>query len=417
MLFSFVLDAQLGFECGVTRLIAKLFELDIVKEKNGILPVKKSYDEACDKLPVDIIQQQLTKSHQMEYEANGQLFRGLKILIPDGTKISMPNTEETKLKYGEGQGHYVQSQALGFYDLSTGTFEEFRFEHCNTSERFIVRQHMISNTSQTLYLADAGYNGMAFIAISIQEGHKLLMQLKNCALAKKFLKTKNRSITIEIKLTKSHLSNYPDHQYLLGQSIKVRLIRTRGTSKLKSQVLITTLVDEIIFTWQELTKLYLQRYSIELAFRHLKTKIRIEKIRKQKLQRIEQLLYAAVILYNLSAGLRNRIKSPSILPEKEGVKMHCFTLCIELVHVFCKAAICFSHGIRKKMDQCLKAIKSCWFIYKPWRSEPRICHTPPSDFTVQKGAVMLKEREKSEFLKTEYEILGQRYGQKEPKKA
>ncbi len=97
--------------------------------------------------------------------------------------------------------------------------------------------------------------------------------------------------------------------------------------------------------------------------------------------------------------------------------MHCFTLCIELVHVFCKAAICFSHGIRKKMDQCLKAIKSCWFIYKPWRSEPRICHTPPSDFTVQKGAVMLKEREKSEFLKTEYEILGQRYGQKEPKKA
>jgi hypothetical protein len=90
MLFSFVLDAQLGFECGVTRLIAKLFELDIVKEKNGILPVKKSYDEACDKLPVDIIQQQLTKSHQMEYEANGQLFHGLKILIPDGTKCPYP---------------------------------------------------------------------------------------------------------------------------------------------------------------------------------------------------------------------------------------------------------------------------------------------------------------------------------------
>jgi len=417
MLLSFVLDAQLGFECGVTRLIAKLFELDIVKEKNGVLPGKKSYDEACDKLPVDIIQQQLTKSHQMEYEANGQLFHGLKILIPDGTKISIPNTEETKQKYGEGQGHYVQSQALGFYDLSTGTFEDFRFEHYTTSERFIMRQHMMSNTTQTLYLADAGYNGMAFIAISIQEGHKLLMQLKNCALAKNFLKTKKRSITIDIKLTKSHLSNYPDHQYFLGQSIKVRLIRTRGTSKLKSQVLITTLIDEKIFTWQELTKLYLQRYSIELAFRHLKTKIKIEKIRKQKLKRIEQLLYAAVILYNLSAGLRNRIKRPSILPEKEGVKMHCFTLCIELVHVFCRAAICFSHGIRKKMDQCLKAIKSCWFIYKPWRSEPRICHTPPSDFTVQKGAAMLKEREKAEFLKTEYEILGQRYGQKEPKNA
>ena len=193
------------------------------------------------------------------------------------------------------------------------------------------------------------------------------------------------------------------------------MIRTRGTSKLKSQVLITTLIEEHLFTWQELTKLYLQRYNVELAFRHLKTKIRIEKIRKQKLLRIEQLLYAAVILYNLSAGLRNRIKRPSILPEKEGVKMHCFTLCIERVHVFCKASIHPSHGMMKKMNRCLKAIKNCWFIYKPWRSEPRICHTPPSDFTVQKGAVMLKEREKAEFLKIEYEILKQKYGQKESK--
>lgn len=417
MLFSFVLDAQLGFKYGVVSLIAKLFELDVVKENNGALPAKKSYDEAVDKVPVDIMQQMLAQSHQLEYDANGQLFHGLKVVIPDGTKIAMSSTEETKEKYGEGQGHYVQSQALGFYDLSTGTLENFKLEHYRTSERTIVQQHMRSNSTPTLYLSDAGYNGMAFTAIGKLEGHELLMQLKSGALAKEFLKTKKRSTVMNTRLTKIHLANYPDHQHLLGTYVTVRLIRTPGTTKLRSQALITTLIDEEIFTWQELTKLYRQRYGIELAFRHLKTKVGIEKIRKKKLHKIEQLVYAAVVLFNLSAALRNRIKKPTLLPQKEGVEMHCFTLCIDLVHVFCCAAIRRMHGIKKKMNACLKAIKNCRFIYKPWRVEPRICNTPPSDFTVQKGAALSKEIETAEFLKVEYKILSQAYGQKEMKSA
>ncbi len=412
-----MLDAQQGFEVGVSRLIAKLFELEIVKAGNGKLPARKSYDEACAKLPVAIVQQQLRESHQSEYATSGRTFHGLKILIPDGTKISIPNTPETEDKYGAGQGHYVQAQALGFYDLSTGTFEDFRFEHYKTAERSIAQRHMCSNQVRTLYLNDAGYNGMAFIAVCLETSHETLMQLKNCELVKRFLKTKKRSAVIEVELTRSHLSNYPDHQHLLGTRIKVRLIRTRGTSKLKSQVLITTLCDEKLFTWQELTKLYRQRYSVELAFRHLKTTIGIEKIRKQKLQRIEQLLFAAIVVYNLSAALRNRIRRPCLLPPKAGIKLHCFTLCIELVHVFLQSALRPRHGIRKRMDLCLRAIKSCQFVYKPWRAEPRICHTPPSKFSVQKGAEMVTEKQRAEFLNVEYEILAKQYGQKKVRNA
>ena len=412
-----MLDAQQGFKCGVSRLIAKLFELGVVKEKNGALPTAKAYNEACAKLPVEVIQQQLAKSHLDEYEVNGRTFHGLKVLIPDGTKVSMADTEETREKYGEGQGHYAQAQALGFYDLSTGTFEDFKVEHYNTPERTVALRHMSSNATPTLYVADAGYNGMAFTAICVEHKHNLLMQFKHSTLAKKFLNTKKRSALISIKLTKTHLANHPEYQHLLGKCITIRLLRTRGTSKLESQVLITTLLDEREFTWQELTKLYLQRYTVELAFRHLKTKIGIERIRKQKLQRIEQLIFSAVVLYNLSAMLRNRIKRPSIMPEKEGIKVYCFTLCIELVHVLFQTAIRPVHGVKKKMDVCLRAIRGCWFIYKPWRAEPRICHTPPSDFSVQKGAAMAVELTKAEFLTDEYEILAQKYGQKDLKNA
>lgn len=416
MLFSFVLNAQQGFDYGVSRLIARLFELGIVGEKDGALPTCRSYNAACAKLPVAIVQQQLKKCHLGEYEANGRTFHGLKVLIPDGTKVSITNTQAARDKYGTGQGHYVQSQALGFYELSTGTFEDFRFEHYTEAERAIAISHMSSNPTRSLYVADAGYNGMAFIAFCLEQKHELLMQLKNCALAKKFLKTGKRSTVMDIKLTKAHMRNYPNHQHLLGTVIKVRLIRTRGTNKLKSQVLITTLIDETVFKWQELAKLYRQRYAVELAFRHLKTTIGIERIHKQTLQRIEQLLFAAIVLFNLSASLRNRIRRPSILPEKAGVRLHCFTLCIERVHAFLQASMKPLHGSKKKMNLILKAIKGCWFIYKPWRSEPRICHTPPSDFSVQKGADMTNEIETARFLGVEYEILARQYGQKNNKK-
>ncbi len=73
--------------------------------------------------------------------------------------------------------------------------------------------------------------------------------------------------------------------------------------------------------------------------------------------------------------------------------------------------------MKKNLNLTLRAIKGCWFLYKPWRAEPRICHTPPSEFSVQKGADMELEIETAKFLSVEYEILAQQYGQKEVKNA
>ena len=110
-LFSFLLNAQQGFDYGVSRLIARLFELGIVGEKDGVLPTRRSYDVACTKLPVAIVQQQLKKSHLSEHEANGRTFHGLKVLIPDGTKVSIANTQASREKYG---AHPEESGCQGF---------------------------------------------------------------------------------------------------------------------------------------------------------------------------------------------------------------------------------------------------------------------------------------------------------------
>ena len=190
----------------------------------------------------------------------------------------------------------------------------------------------------------------------------------------------------------------------------MRLIRTRGTSKLKSQLLITTLLDQKRFTWKELALLYLQRYKIELAFRQLKSRIGIERIQKQKLRRIEQLLQAGVLLFNISVMFRNAVKLNSLLPEKAGIKVYCLELATSLVSILAQAYFQGKSKMAEMADRCLRALKSCYSINRPWRVTARICQFPASTFTRQKLSSKNSERSKVIFLKPEYEILGNEYG-------
>jgi hypothetical protein len=409
VLFSLLIDAQGGFEAGDERLVAKLYAGKAFSKSLSKPPTAKGYKDACKKLPARIVEQLQKQIHEQEYTAAGETYHGLKVIIVDGTKVSVPATDETIEKYGMGYGHYAQCQAVGFFELSTGTFDHFDFAQTDTPERNLAYKHMVMNKVQTLYLGDAGYNGMAFIGATTETGHHILMPLKMGALKEQFRKTRKRSAICELKLTQNHLKNYPDHQHLVGVIIKIRLIRAYGTSRMKAPILITTLLDSREYPWQELAHLYRQRYTIELAFRHLKQKIKIEAVRKRVLNRIEQLLYASIALYNLSAVIRNRARKPSILPKNTGVRMICFSYCIDVADAFAMAAVHLQHGAKTELARQMKAIRHCTFVYVPWRAAPRICHTPPSKFTVQKGAENDAEIKKAEFLTMELPILRQKY--------
>ncbi len=142
-------------------------------------------------------------------------------------------------------------------------------------------------------------------------GHHMLMELKMGKLAEDFRKSRKRSAIIEVTLTR---------------------------------VLITTLLDEKLYKWFDLARLYLQRWRIELAFRYLKSQVRIEHIKKTSLLRIRQFLWAAIIFYNLTASIRNNLKRPKLFPEKEKIKIFCFSFILDMSKHFLSAAIFPTRG-------------------------------------------------------------------------
>jgi hypothetical protein len=413
-MLSFLLNGAEGFSLGVSHLLSKMFILGLFGKLKKV-PTKKNYNKACDKITPAIINELVKKSYRLEADEKEETFHGLTVLITDGTHVILPRTEETLKKYSLGSGskgdaYYPQTTSVGYYNLSTGLFEELVSKNIKTPERQFMQEHAQNNNKPTLYLADAGYNGMGHIAIMKNiYNQDILMQLKmGTAFATKFMHSKKRSKIFTITITYVHLRNYPQFKYLKGKQVKIRLIRTRGTSKLKSQILITTLLDEKKFTWEKLVLLYLQRYKIELAFRHLKTKIKLEKIKKQKLHRIEQLLEVAVLLFNISVMLRNIVKQNSLLPEKRGVKVYCLIFTTNLVPKLIASFI--NNKFIRILKNCIIAIKSCFSINRPWRIAARICQFPCSTFTRQKTSRNNSELTKVVFLTPEYEILGNEYG-------
>jgi hypothetical protein len=418
-LFSFLADAERHFSYGTGRLLLTLWLLGCFPKRRKGPPTEQAYRKACAKLPVELVRDAAHMTHQYARSPSDSLYEGMRVVVFDGTKVIIPRTQETVLAYGVGSGrtgeaYYPQIHLGGFFDLVTGTFADMNFDHGTPAERQIVIEHARRSAEKNLYICDAGNNGMAHVYLLSQTGHHLLMDLKMGDLADKFRKSRRRSQLVSVTLSFVHLKNYPEYAHLVGTTFTVRLIRTHGTTRLRSKVLLTTLLDERRYKWFDLARLYLQRWRIELAFRHLKMRIRIEHIQKEALHRIRQLLWAAVMLYNLSGIIRNHIKCQELFPPKAKLRIHCFAFILELSEPFLLAVIFPRRGQFADLRRRLQAMRNCWFLYEPWRVRPRICQFPPSIFVRQKAAAMQEESQKCEAIRQDMRILGIKYGQIEP---
>jgi hypothetical protein len=420
VLFSLLADAGRHFTLGTGRLLQTLWLLNCFprRRRNGP-PSEEAYRKACLKLSVELVREAAWQTHQFARSAADRLYEGLRVKLTDGTKIILSRTDETVQAYEPGSGrtgnaYFPQIHAGGFLDLATGTFADVNFEHGAPAERQIVLEDARRAEEPTLYVCDAGHNGMAHIYLLAQTGHHILMELKMGRLTEAFSGNRQRSKRVLITLSDAHLKNYPQYAHLKGTVFTVRLIRTYGSGRLCSRILLTTLLDERRYKWRDLARLYLQRWRIELAFRHLKMVLRLEHIRKERLHRIRQLLWAAVMVFNLAAMIRNRIKCPELFPPKAKIRIPCFTFILDLAEHFLLAVFSPRHGQKAGLVRFLQAMRNCWFLYDPWRIRPRICQFPPSVFVRQKSTAAQAEYAKCKAIREDMRLLGIKYGQIEP---
>ena len=343
-----------------------------------------------------------------DQEKTPVLWRGFRVMVSDGTKIIIPRTEETITAYGlpsgrTGNAYYPQIHAVGFFDLATRTFSTADFSSGKPDERGSVLRHAAANPETTLYLQDAGYNGVAYLfQMSRLPGHAVLMTLKMGDMGGEvaaFRRSKRRSHVITLKLQRLQVARYPELAPFVDTSFQVRLLRQPGSSTLRSQILVTTLLDEDAYPHHELILLHLQRGRIEFGFRHLKTLTFIEHLRKFKLRRILQHIGGALLAYNLAAILRNAAKPPELFPDQEGTAMPALSAAFHAMKdVIMMAAAGVTAWGDREWRKILLPVASSRYKYRPFRIRPRITQFPSSVFTRQKTSVLHDELRKAREL-------------------
>ena len=343
----------------------------------------------------------LRAAHEAYLAARAQetapvLWRGFRVVVDDGTKIIIPRTAETIAAYGlpsgrTGNAYYPQIHAVGFFDLATRTFVTADLSGGNPDERGAVLRHAAANTEPTLYVQDAGHNGVAYLfKMSRLPHHAVLITLKMqmdsaAGEVNAFRRSKCRSRLITLTLQKIHIGRYPELEPFIGTTFQVRLLRQPGSSRLRSQVLVTTLLDETVYPRNELLLLHLQRGRIEFGFRHLKTLTSLERIRKLKLRRILQHIGGALLAYNLAAIIYNAIRRPGLFPDREGTVLPAFSaVFLVMKDLVMMAGDGQEAHTAAQWRRNLLPLAAARYRYRPFRIRPRITQFPSSVFTRQK---------------------------------
>ena len=406
-----------SFIDGDTRLLAFLWLEGLFGDACGKPPSNTAYANACAMITEPVMLEVLKVSHKATQKGSGGLYKKMRVVIFDGTKITVQRSEENLEKYspsraGENEGHYPQIHAVCMYDLGTKSFMDVDLEQSFPSERESQRRLSLRWKGEIfLEVGDAGFSGVGNCQALRMQGHHALIRLKQEELKNMMLACKKRSMIVDVTLTKTHIANTPELESLVGTIIKLRLIRTEGTSKIRCMVLVTTLLDEKLHPWRELQNLYLGRVRIEFGFRHLKKYIRLEEIKKRTIIRTTQLIVAAMIAYNVAAILRNCHRTQSLMPEDDGTSLNCFEYAIECAMELLVAVANGRWKATRRLIKVISSYNSCRFKYKPWRMAPRIRRRPVSEFGCLSKSAKAAEKGKCVDLKEDMKELGRLYGQ------
>lgn len=271
---------------------------------------------------------------------NINLFNGFRVLAVDGSKITLPCTEELKKTFGESKNQsnttVVQGKASVLYDVLNGIVLDSVLENIGLSERELALRHSCQWKNNDLIIYDRGYPSYDFKYEHITKGVDYLIRAKisHSKAVKAFIESGKTSTIIEMFPQEKHC--FKDKKYNKNTAIKVRLIRVDLPSG-EIEVLMTSLFDSQKYPSKMFKELYFLRWGIETFYDELKNKLKVEYFTGYSKISILQDFYCAVFISNLQSIIVNDLQQELI--EKSQGKMYVQKINTNLSYGFLKNRI------------------------------------------------------------------------------
>jgi len=379
----------------IINLIRKSLQFEISSFASFIgLPdvSKQAFSQARKKLSPEVFVS-LNRSLVTEFYSDNEIktFKGLRVLAVDGSTIRLPKTNELYEHFGTNQkGNVPLANTSVLYDvLNHITLNATLVSYRETSEKTMAMEHfeelfdldrkVTGNQHSDLLVFDRGYLSH-FLMFFLREKNKNFLFRATATITEivNVIKSGNKDAIIDIVLTKEKLRFRPDFKKyavnLENNSIKVR-VATYELSSGETEILVTSLIDQNEFTYDDLFNLYAKRWNIEENYKLYKCIAEIENFSGESKLAIEQDFYATVFTCNAGSLLSQEAQDEVNLESAEKDIKYTYkinrniligTIKNEILEIFLG-----DQDIAQSCEQLKKRLKRSLVAVRPGRSFDR----------------------------------------------
>lgn len=357
----------------------------VARRKRACSPDDSSYCQARARLPMQVVKgltcENGQKLHQ-QAQANWKL-NGRDVVIVDGSTATMADTPENQAEFPQSKN---QKKGLGFpilrfvtfLSLSVGTVLECAIGACRgkkTGEQSLFRQMWDALKFGDILLGDRLYDAFRDIALVQARGVDVVFgkkQSRRCDF-RCGEKLGPDDHVVDWKKPKYDPSRFESREEWesLPDTLRMREVRAtirRTGFRTRTVIIVTTLLDAELYSAEDLTGLFAQRWHCELDLRSIKRALGMHHLRCKTPEMVRKELWIYLLAYNL---IRLRMAQAAgvhgVLPRTLS-----FTAAKNHIHNFAPHFVTAPEADRRRLElELLRAIAGCRIGKRPGRKEPR----------------------------------------------
>lgn len=321
-------------------------------------------------------------------DASGNGFWGRRVLVVDGSSVSMPDTPANQAAWPQPSGQkpgcgFPVMRILGLFSLGTGIWRGLASDSLHVAERTLFHALWGLFTAGDIVLADGGFcsyadyvmleqRGVDSVMLNHQRRSKGLRKIKRLGKGDRLVEWFKGKVRPRW-LPHEQWDALPDTYVVREITVDVAIPGFRT----KALVIVTTLRDPKAYPAREIGELYRRRWAIELYLRDIKIAMGADVLRCKTPQMVQKELWMHVIAYNLVRAIMLDASTAHRVPlDRISFKGTCDAI-RNWAPMIAQAT---PSGRGELITAMLRAIARNPIPYRPDRSEPRAKKRRPKNY-------------------------------------
>lgn len=306
---------------------------------------------------------------------------GRTVKIVDGTGLSMPDTPENQKEWPQPASQqpgcgFPAMKLVGLFSVSSGALMESATGNLHVHESVLFRGLWSKLKKGDVLLTDRGFCSFAAMATLQKRGVDTVMRLHQMRKADfrtgKALGPEDRLVVWRKPGQRTDV--WSEEEFAaLPETLTVRMIRLRVSHpgyRTRTIVLVTTLLDPLLYPAAAIGELYAKRWGVELHFHQIKTLLGMDVLRCKSPEMIKIEVAIHKIAYNLVRNLMQQSAHRHSVP----LPRISFKGTLDTLRSWSPTIAAASRKPREQdrlIDEMLAIIARDLVPERPGRSEPR----------------------------------------------